>query len=800
MKENRMSESTTLKSLAPEQLRRVCDPLHFDFETTAEVATIASIIGQPRGTRAIEFGITIPSHGYNIYVLGETGTGRTTAIRRFLEERATAQQPADWVYVHNFSTPHRPRAIQLPAGEGTRFKNNMAQLLASLVDALPKAFDSEDYEASVDQIRDRMEQKQEELLDDLRDKAAQRDFALLNTASGLMLAPMHEGKVMLPEQYDLLPPEERQALLKEQQELNGLLEEVLEKAYDTDSAARLEIAALNNRIALTAVSHYFQKWEETYEDNPLVGLYLTEMRLDILNHLHDFVPDAESEEQPVRDLNRYGVNLLVDNSQTKGAPVIVEPNPTYFNLIGRIEYEAQFGAMITHLMNLKAGSLHRANGGYLILNARDILRHPHAWEALKRAIIGREIRLQSPDSLDGQTMPTKSLDPEPIPLSVKIILLGSPGLYYALYDEEEDFGELFKVKADFDSVMPRDHEHEFEYARFVANRCHEEGLCHFDRAAVEKIVEYGSRLSGHQHKLSTRFGEIANLIREANYWAGHEQREIVSADDVRKSLEERRYRANLVEEHFQEQIHEGTVFIDTTGVMVGQVNGLSIVDLGDYAFGQPSRVTARTYMGEEGLVNIEREVEMAGPIHNKGMMILTGYLGGRYAQNQPLSMSASLTFEQNYGGIEGDSASSTELYALLSSLSGIPIKQGIAVTGSVNQRGEVQPIGGVTEKVEGFFDICQDQGLSGEQGVIIPEANIKHLMLREDVVEAVAGGRFHIWAVSTVDEGIELLTGVPAGQKDENGEFPEGTVHHTVQSRLLALAEELKSFGDKDDD
>jgi lon-related putative ATP-dependent protease len=427
------------------------------------------------------------------------------------------------------------------------------------------------------------------------------------------------------------------------------------------------------------------------------------------------------------------------------------------------------------------------------------LRHPSSWEAIKRAIVGSEIQMQSPESSEGPIMLAKSLNPEPIPLSVKIILLGSPHLYYALYDEEEDFGELFKVKADFDSTMPRDHEHEYEYARFVANRCHEESLRHFDRAAVEKVIEYGSRISGHQQKLSTRFGEISDLIREADYWAGSQKHDVVTAPDVQKALEERRYRANLVEEHFQDQIHEGTVFIDTTGKMVGQVNGLSVVDMGDYAFGQPSRVTARTYMGEEGLVNIEREVEMAGPIHNKGMMILTGYLGGRYAQNQPLSLSASLTFEQNYGGIEGDSASSTELYALLSSLSGIPIHQGIAVTGSVNQRGEVQPIGGATEKVEGFYDICLANGLTGEQGVIIPEANVKNLMIREDVVEAVKNGRFNIWAVSTVDEGIELLTGVPAGKKTKDGDFPKGTIHYAVQARLLALAEELKSFGEKDD-
>ncbi len=795
-----MSKSTPLKPLTPDQLRRVCEPLHFEFETTADVATISSIIGQPRGTRAIEFGITMSSHGYNIYVLGETGTGRITAIRRFLEERATTQpQPDDWVYVHNFSVPHRPRAIQLPAGEGAKFKSDMAELLKCLLDALPNAFDSDAYEETIHHIRSRVQQEQEILLNEIRQQAAQEGFALISTASGPMIVPMRDGAVISTEQFDLLPSEERQQIMNEQQALNERLDDVLEKLHELETETRNEMKALNRKVAATAVSYHFQNWEDVYKDNTLILLYLAEMRADVLDHLNDFVPDESSEEPTERDLRRYGVNLFVSNNKTPGAPVIVEPNPTYFNLIGRIEYESQFGAMVTNFMNLKAGSLHQANGGYLIMNARDILRHPTAWEALKRAIVGSEIQLQSPDSPEGQMMLAKSLNPEPIPLSVKIILLGSPNLYYALYDEEEHFGELFKVKADFDSSMPRDHEHEYEYARFVANRCHEEKLRHFDRPAVEKVVEYGSRLSGHQEKLSTRFGEIADLIREADYWAGSEEREVVTAVDVQKALEERRYRSNLVEERFQNQIHERTVFIDTTGEMVGQVNGLSVVDMGDYAFGQPSRVTARTYMGEEGFVNIEREVEMAGPIHNKGMMILTGYLGGQYAQSQPLSLSASLTFEQNYGGIEGDSASSTELYALLSSLSKMPVKQGIAVTGSVNQRGEVQPIGGATEKIEGFFDICETQGLTGEQGVMIPASNVKHLMLREDVVQEVEDGRFNIWAVSTVDEGIELLTGVEAGQKDKNGNFPKGSVHQAVQARLLSLAEDLKSFGEKEE-
>ena len=786
-----------IQAIPPEQLRRTCRVNHFAFESTAELETISSIIGQPRGTQAIEFGIGIQSHGYNMYVLGDMGTGRTTAIKRFLEEKTrTRPVPPDWVYVNNFGVPHQPRAISLPPGQGAAFQSAIATLLACLEEDLPKAFDTDAYREAGDTLMARFNTRQDAIFNALQMRAAQANFALVSSPSGPMIAPVAEGKVMSPEAFAELPLEQREAMLAQQEGLNDELDDALRELRLLESEMREQLTALNRQVADGAIDHHFAHWRKVYETQAEVLTYLAELRQDVLDHLDDFTPQEPAEgREPVEiDLSRYEVNLLVDHSRTEGAPVVVEPNPTYHNLIGRVEYDIRFGVMTTHFTNLKAGSLHRANGGYLVINARDLLRQPAAWEALKRAIKGAEIRLQSPDMLDGAQMLAKSLDPEPIPLAVKIILLGSPDLYYALYDEDEEFGELFKVKADFDSEMPRDDQHEYEYALFIANRCREEGLLHFDRAAVEKVVEYGARLAEHQDRLSTRFGEIADLVREASYWATKKEQTLVTAEDVRHALEERIYRSNRLESRVQENIRDGLVLLATEGAVVGQVNGLSVLDMGDYAFGQPGRITARTYMGESGVINIEREVELAGPIHNKGLLTLVGYLGGKYAQNYPLSLSASLTFEQNYGGIDGDSASAAELLALISRLSGLPLKQSIAVTGSVNQRGEIQPVGGLSEKVEGFFDVCQSRGLTGEQGVLVPAANVRHLMLREGVVAAVAAGRFHLWTMTTIDDGIELLTGIPAGVQDSDGAFPEGTVHHAAQATLYRLAKELKKF------
>lgn len=776
-------------AVPPEKLRRVCTPTHFDFETTAEVEFSGSIIGQPRGTRAIEFGIGIQSQGYNMYILGATGTGRATAIREFLRDKTrTRPVPNDWVYVNNFDVSHQPHALKLPAGQAHQFQTNINSLLDCIKDELPTAFDAETYRDSLFAFDQEFLQKQEALFDGIQNEASQHGLALVNTSSGPALAPADEAQELTEAQSQIL------------QTLNDKLDDALYELRNIDAEIRARVRGLNHAVAAKAIEHHFVYWRRIYASQPDIITYLNALHDDVLDHLGDFMAAEEGDDSFESDLRRYQVNVLVDNRKIEGAPVVVERNPTYYNLIGRSEYEMHLGVMTTHFINLKAGSLHRANGGYLVISARDLLRDSSAWEALKRAIKAEEIRLQPPDAgLTGQAL-AKSLDPEPIPLNVKIILLGSPDLYYALLEQDEDFSTLFKVKADFDSMMPRDDEREQDYARFLAYRCQDEGLRHFSRLAVEKIVEFGSWLAEDQYKLSTRFGAVADLAREANYWAEHNDHPVIQAEDVQRALHERAYRSNRLEEQTHEQITEGTVFIATDGAVVGQVNALSVIDLGDHAFGQPGRITAKTYMGDNGVVNIDRETDMAGPLHNKGLMTLIGYLGDKYAQDQPLSFSASLTFEQSYSGIDGDSASAAELFVLLSSLSRYPIKQGVAVTGSINQKGEVQPVGGATEKVEGFFDICKARGLTGEQGVVIPASNIRHLMVREDVVEAVRVGQFHVWAMSTVDEGLEVVMGVPAGEPREPGEldddhtYPLGTIHHAAKKRLYELAAHLKSF------
>lgn len=788
-----------VQPLPPEKLRLAVDPSRFTFETTAELPPVTHIIGQPRGTRAIEFGMGINSRGYNVFVMGNTGTGRATAIERFLQTRSAAEPvPDDWIYVHNFATPHQPRAIALPAGDGSVFQARMAALIGTISEDLPQAFASETYQEAIQAVRLAFEEQQAQRLAVLSEKAAEQGLALVRTASGIAVVPVSNGHQLTPEEMGQLPLEQQQALEKSLEALSEELEETLYEIYELESETRQKIREVDRTVAEAAVQLHFAELEDIYVVHDEVLLYLNEVHQDVLNQIDDFAPQLDSQEEI--DLRRYQVNLLVDNGRSVGAPVIIEQNPSFVNLFGRLEYEMVGGAVFTHFTNIKGGSLHEANGGYLILQANDFLEQPLAWEGLKRALRTQELSIQPSAMMDESRVLAKSLSPEPIPLDVKIILTGSPAIYYALYEQDEDFASLFKVRADFDSTMLHDEANVAEYAGFIATRCHEEKLLHFDKTAVAKVVEYGCRLVNEQRKLSTQFGDVADLIREASYWAGENGRSLTTAADVVQALEERTYRSNRIEEILKEQIQEGTIFIATTGSVVGQVNGLSVLQMGDYEFGQPGRITAQTYMGEGGVIHIERETDMSGPIHEKGVLTLTGYLGGTYAQYQPLSLTASLTFEQNYNGVDGDSASSAELYALLSSLSGIPIKQGVAVTGSINQRGEVQPIGGVNEKVEGFFRVCEANGLTGEQGVLIPASNVTDLMLHEDVVTAVIEGKFNIWAVQSIDEGIELLTGKPVESRDPEGNFPEGTLHHAVQARLLELAEDLKNFGNDDAD
>jgi lon-related putative ATP-dependent protease len=790
--------------LPPEKLRHVCQADAFDFETTAVLQPSTRIIGQPRGTRAIAFGISIQSQGYNIFAMGASGTGRATSIQHFLQEQARDKAtPCDWIYVHNFAVPHQPRAISLPPGEGSKFQARMSRLINDLRQDLPQAFAAEAYQKAIAGLQQQFEQQQDDLLKGLSDKAKEAGFVLLRTPSGFVVAVAKDGRQLTPEEIEQLLQElapERQAELEAtHQALTAELEEVRQQLYKMELEVRRRMKEVDREVAEAAVKHRFEAIKQAYPQDDDMLLYLGEVHQDVLAQIDDFVPPVGAENTEVIDLRRYEVNLFVNHAETKGAPVIRESNPTFHSLFGRIEYEMQSGHVFTHFTNIKAGSLHRANGGYLIINGHDLFRNPGAWEGLKRALKEKKLDMQPPASLEQGQVMTKTLDPEPIPLQVKIILLGNLSLYHALHGGDEDFPALFKVRADFDTEMPRDAETMREYAAFIASRCQEEGLRHFERTAVAKTIEYGSRLADHQHKLSTRFSEIADLVREASYWAGMNGRTLVTAADVQQALAERTYRANRAEEQILKEMLDGVIFIATDGRVVGQVNGLSIIDLGDYAFGHPGRITARAYMGDDGITHIERETEMSGPIHEKGVLTLQGYLGGTYAQNQPLSLSASITFEQNYAGVEGDSASSTELYALLSSLSNIPLRQEIGVTGSVNQRGEIQPIGGVNEKIEGFFRLCQARGLTGTQGVIIPASNVENLMLHEDLVTAVTANQFHIWPITTIDEGLELLMGIPAGLRKDDGSYPENTVHHAVQTRLRALAEELSNFGDNNE-
>lgn len=788
-----------MKILTPAELRRQTDPATLKFKTTADLQPGTHIIGQPRGTRAIEFGVGIKSHGYNIFVLGEPGTGRATAIQQFLRSYADKQPPPpDWVYVYNFSTPHKPRAISLPTGQGAAFQSRMVQLIQDLKRELPQAFDTETYRETLDAEQRAFDKKQNELLLVVQQAAGEAGFGMMQTPQGFTIVPLVEGQPMQSQQLQALPPEARQELEEAQAELVSQLDGALGEIHKLERETRERMKALDTQVAETAVHHHFATLQKQYEGEDEVQLYLEEVHQDVLAQIDFFAPRGD--DPVILDLRRYEVNLLVDNTGVTGAPVILETNPSFHQIFGRLEYEMYNGALLTHFANIKPGSLHEANGGYLIVSAHELLKDGRAWEALKRSLHNEEIRVQPLAQMETNQVLAKSLDPEPIPLSLKIVLMGSPRLYYLLHEQDMDFLPLFKVRADFDTVMPRVVENEHEYALFVAARCVEEELRPFDQTAVAKVIEFGSRLADEQGKLSTRFGAVSDLVREASYWAERHERETVTAVDVQQALTERIHRANRIEEQMQEQIIKGTIFIATEGTVVGQVNGLSVLDTGEYMFGQPGRITARTFMGDDGVIHIERETDMSGPLHQKGVLTLVGYLGGTYAQNQPLSLTASLTFEQNYGGIDGDSASSTELYALLSSLSNVPIKQSIAVTGSVNQRGEVQPIGGVNEKIEGFYHLCAARGLTGEQGVMIPESNVENLMLAEEVVTAVAEGKFHIWTVRTIDEGIEQLMDMPAGQRQADGRYPEGTLHNLVQARLLKLATDLSKFGDDEEE
>jgi lon-related putative ATP-dependent protease len=785
-----------------EKLRWVCDPAVFSFKTTDDIADVEGSIGQGRAIASIEFGLGMTNNGFNLYLAGEPGTGRSSTISSMLKKEVkNSSPPSDWCYVHNFQAPDAPIALSLPAGMGAELAADMRELLEYVRANIPSALESKEYETNRVTIIEQYQEKNGEIFAELEKDAGEKGFAVQRTVSGLVIVPQKEGRNFTQEEYEALEKGERERIDALGRDLTEKLNDALRQVRENEKALRDALAQLDRELGLAAVGHHLNPLKEKYTGFQKIMAYLESVQEDLLLNLEDFKPQAPPPQIPGLKLprqeptfERYEVNVLVGNDPENGAPIVFESNPTYNNLFGRIENIMQMGGVATTNFTLiKPGALHRANGGYLVVDAREVLINPFAWESLKRCIRNAEIKIE--DVLEQyRFMTVVSLKPEPIPLHAKIIMIGSLWIYYLLFYLEPDYRKFFKVKADFDSRINRNPEVMQDYALFVATHCKKEGLLPFDAAGVAALLEHASRLVEDQERLSSQFTELCDLIREASYWATRSGAQLVDRAWVKKAVEEKTYRCNRLEERIQEYLSEGTILCETDGSAVGQINGLSVITVGDYLFGRPSRLTTRVSQGRAGMVNIEREVKLSGPIHDKGVMILTGYLGGKFARDKPLSFSAYICFEQSYEGVEGDSASSTELYGLLSAFSGLPIRQGIAVTGSVNQHGQVQPIGGVNYKIEGFYAVCKAKGLTGNQGVMIPKLNERNLMLNDEVVQAVASGKFHIWSVSDIDQGIEILTGVPAGKANEDGSYPEGTVNFLVDQRLKAMVESMRRF------
>lgn len=789
-----------------EKLRWVCDPALFNFKTTNDIANLEGGIGQERALAAIDFGLGMTNGGFNLYLAGEPGTGRSSTIKSLLRKRVKDSPPAsDWCYVHNFEQPDSPTALALPAGMGADFRDEMRELLDYVRANIPTLLESKEYETHRVAVIEQFQEKNGEIFSELEKEAEQSGFALQRTVSGLVVVPQKEGRNFTQEEYESLEKEERERVDALGRELTEKLNDALRQVRENEKALRDTLGQLDRELGLCSIGHHLDPLKEKYAGFQKILHYLDSVQEDLLLNLEDFKPQAPPPQIPglkfpkqEPTFERYEVNVLVEHDPDDPAPIVFESNPTYNNLFGRIENIMQVGGVATTNFTLiKPGALHRANGGYLIVDAREVLINPFAWESLKRCIRNCEIKIE--DVLEQyRFMTVVSLKPEPIPLHAKIIMIGSLWIYYLLFYMEPDYRKFFKVKADFDSKINRSPEVMQDYALFVATHCKKEGLLPFDNTGVAALLEYASRLVEDQERLSAQFTGLCDTIREASYWASLSEAQVVDRGWVKKAIEAKAYRSNRIEERVHEYLAEGTILCDTEGSVVGQINGLSVMTVGDYSFGRPSRLTTRVSQGRAGMVNIEREVKLSGPIHDKGVLILTGYLAGKFARDKPLSFSASICFEQSYEGVEGDSASSTELYSLLSAFSGLPIRQGIAVTGSVNQLGQVQPIGGVNYKVEGFYAVCKAKGLTGNQGVIIPKINERNLMLNDEVVQAVESGMFHIWSVSQIEEGIEILTGVPAGISDADGKYPEGTVNYLVAKRLNEMVESMRRFGQPD--
>ena len=801
-----------ITKLTSDQLYRKCDPSKFDFNTTADLEERLSALGQDRAIHAVELGIHIKSRGYNLFCLGPEGTGKTSLVKRILEKEAKNRKtPDDWAYVYNFDEPYKPLAMSFPAGQAAEFAKDVDELLDELSDSLPEIIESEEYKAALGIIRQKYKAKKEEYINVLQKKAKGKRVSLLHMQMGLVVAPMKDGEVLSPDAFEQLPEEEKKLVMED---LNAMQEEIENATQDLprwEEKQKREITILREKFVRSAVKDPIDALRKKYKSQQ-PSRFLKQIQDNILDNIDDFVPtDSDrqaattgADEDPLQQLlskmkqpeedkfAKFKVNVIVKNVPDSGAPIITVDYPTQGNLVGKVERIQQYGALLTDFTLIKAGALHQANGGFLLLDARKVLEQPYAWDSLKRAIASKRVKIEAPSEETSFT--TISLDPEPIPLDIKVVLTGDFEIYELLSERDPDFRDFFKVEADFGMIMDRNAENEVEYAKLIGSLSKKKQLRSLNRQAVARVIEYASRMADDAGKLTAHISSIGDLLREADYWARVSNSKQIGKNHIDQAIEAQIYRSDRIKKAMLEEIDKGTILMDVKGERVGQINGLVVYDFSRYSFGKPARITTQVRIGKGDFMDIEREISMSGPIHTKGVLILKSLISNRFAKHSPLSLSASIVFEQSYGGVDGDSASSTEYYCLLSAIANLPIKQSIAVTGSINQFGEIQPIGGVNEKIEGFFDVCAHDGLTGKQGVVIPRTNVDNLMLRADIVQAVEEGRFTIYAIDTVDDGIEILTGVKAGKLDNKGNYPKGTVNYMVEESLRQYYQDYARF------
>lgn len=791
-----------ITKLTSEQLYRKCDAAKFDFTTTADLEERLSALGQDRAICAVELGINIKSRGYNLFCLGPEGTGKTSLVKRILEKEGKQRPtPDDWAYVYNFDEPHKPIAVNFPAGAAAGFAKDMEEFAYAMEHDLPEAVKNELYEEQLSVIREKYQEKRNDYVKVLQKKAKGKKVSLLHMPMGVVVAPMKNGEIISPDVFDTLSDDEKNEIMAD---LNAMQEEIAQHQDDApgwEEKQTEEIKKLQEKLVKDAIKKPINDIKQKYRGNKKVAEYLKAVQNYILENIPSFVPNydqdskPQTEEEPMAGLlsqlknqqeedkySKFKVNVVVKNVPDSGAPIVLLDHPTQGNLVGKVERIQQFGALITDFTLIKGGALHRANGGFLLIDARKLLLQPYSWDSLKRALASKEIKIEAPS--EDTSFSTISLDPQPIPLDVKVVMTGDAELYDLLSERDPDFSDYFKVEADFGMIIDRTDENEVEYAKLIGSLTKKKNLRSLNKQAVARVIEYSSRLADDSEKLTAHVSSIGDLLKEADYWARKSKASQIGKNHVDQAIKSQIYRSDRVNRAMLEQIDKGTILLDVKGERVGQINGLVVYNFTRNSFGKPTRITTQVRLGRGEFINIEREVAMSGPIHSKGVLILQALIANRFAKRSPLSLSASIVFEQSYGGVDGDSASSTEYYCLLSAIANLPIKQSLAVTGSINQFGEIQPIGGVNEKIEGFFEVCKYNGLTGKQGVIIPRTNVVNLMLREDVLEAVENGQFSIYAIDDVDDGIELLTGIPAGKADKRGRFPKGTVNYMVQQSL----------------